>query len=133
MKKLGIILAIVVVAGTCVFAALVLITDITPMGDIDDNPAKYHSKEVMILGEVNDRIAYQEHIVFKMRDETGVLPVHSTSVVPAIGDEVVVNGIVTSLFKIGPFEYGTMLEASEIRSPYIWEKLAKNSLTISYL
>jgi hypothetical protein len=29
------------------------------------------------------------------------------------------------MFKLGPFEYGTMIEASEIRSPHIWEKLAK--------
>ena len=77
------------------------------------------------MGEVSNRIAYQEHLVLKVRDETGVLPVHSTSVAPSIGDEVIVKGIVTSLFKMGPLEFGTMIETSEIRSHYIREKLAK--------
>jgi len=125
VKKLGIILAIIVVVGVCVFAGLIFTTDITPAQDINDNPANYQGKEVMILGEVSDRIVYQEHVMLKVRDETGALPVHSTSVAPSIGDEVIVKGIVTSLFKMGPLEFGTMIEASEIRSPYIWEETSQ--------
>ena len=125
MKKLGTILAILVVVGVCAFAGLVFTTDITPIGDIIDNPANYEGKQLMILGEVSDRIVYQELIVLKVRDDTGVLPVHSTNAVPAVGDVVVVKGVATALFKMGPFELGTMIEASEIRSPHIWEKFAK--------
>jgi hypothetical protein len=47
--------------------------------------------------------------------------------VPALGKEVIVDGTVRSMITIGPHDFGSIIEAEKIRSPYPWEKLASKN------
>jgi cytochrome c-type biogenesis protein CcmE len=123
VKKV-IIPIVVVVILAAVFAALVYTSDITPVGAITDNPEQYRDRQVTVVGNVTERIAYQDTIIIRVEDSSGMIAVQASGEVPALGSEVVVKGVVKSMIKIGPYEFGSMISAEEIRSPYPWEKLA---------
>jgi hypothetical protein len=123
VKKV-IIPIVVVVILAAVFAALVYTSDITPIGAITDNPERYRDREVAVVGNVTERIAYQDTIIIRVEDDSGMIAVQASGEAPALGDEVTVEGIVKSMIKIGPYEFGAMIVGEKIRSPYPWEKLA---------
>lgn len=120
---LTVIIAIVVVLAIA-FGALYLTTDITPVSALREDPTEYRDREVMLLGEVANRFAYGEDVVFELEDATGSIAVHVTGEAPAKGDKVVAKGVVRSAIAIGDHEFGILLEANEIRTPYFWENLA---------
>lgn len=123
MKKLIIPIVIAVILGA-IFAGLVYTSDITPISAITDNPVVYHNTAVIILGNVTDRIVYQDEVIFKLEDESSSIIVHTRGEAPALRSKVLVKGRVKSMVKIGPYEFGILIEASEVRTPYPWEKLA---------
>ena len=123
MKKIIIPIVIVVILGA-IFAGLVYTSNIIPIGAISDNLEKYRGTEVTIIGNVTDRIVYQDEVIFKLEDESSSITVHTRGEAPALRSEVLVKGRVESMVKIGPHEFGILIEASEVRAPYLWEKLA---------
>jgi hypothetical protein len=62
-----------------------------------------------------------------VEDDSGIIAVQARGEVPALGKEVIVDGIVKSMIKIGPHDFGSIIEAEKIRSPYPWEKLASKN------
>lgn len=124
MKKV-VIPVVVIVILAAIFAGLVFTSDITPIGAITDNPEGYRQSEVTVLGNVTQRIAYQDTIIIQLQDDSGTIAVQAQGEeLPALGKEVIVAGIVKSMITIGPYDFGSLIEAQKIRSPYPWEKLA---------
>ena len=121
MKKIIIPLIVVILGAVCA-VALVHTEEITPIGSITENPEKFRNTEVTILGEVTERVTYQNDVVFKVADESGTIAIHTQGDAPALESRVVVKGVVKSVVKIGPYEFGTIIEASKVRSSYPWEK-----------
>ena len=122
MRKVIIpIVVIVVLVG--IFAALVFTTNITPISTITDNPTKYHDIEVTIMGNVAERIVYQNEVFFKVTDGTSSITAHTQGEAPDLESKVVVKGLPESMVKIGPYEFGIIIQASEVRAPYPWERL----------
>ena len=124
MKKVAFIIGIIVVICG-VLAGLALTTGIIPIQQITDDPESYRNQEVTILGEVTERIVFQEDVMLNIADSTGSIMVHTQDAIPAIGDEVIVRGTVSSVIKFGSSEFGTFIEAAKIRTPYPWEKWLK--------
>lgn len=123
MKKV-IIPIVVVVILAAVFAALVYTSDITSIGAITNNPEQYRDHQVTVVGNVTERIVYQDEVIMRVEDDSGTIAVQAGGEAPALGNEVIVEGIVKSMIKIGPYEFGSIISAEKIRSPYPWEKLA---------
>jgi hypothetical protein len=112
-----------IVVLVAIFAALVFTTNITPISAITDNPTKYHDIEVTIMGNITGRIAYQNEVFSQVTDGTGSIMVHTQGEAPALGSKVVVKRLPESMVKVGPYEFGVIIQASEVRAPYPWERL----------
>jgi len=126
LKKIIIPIVIVIVLAV-IFAGLVYTSDITPVGAITDNPEEYRDSEVTIIGNVTQRIVYEDKSVIWVEDDSGIIAVQTRGGVPALGKEVLAEGIVKSMIKIGPYDFGSIIEAEKTRSPYPWEKLASKN------
>ncbi len=102
---------------------------ITPIGQITADPSSYLNRDVKILGEVSERLAFQEEGVLTISDDTGTIQVYTTGDMPEQGKKVVVNGIVKTMLKVGPYDFGTIIEADEVRGAYFWETSPSESKT----
>jgi RPA family protein len=96
-------------------------SNITPIQQITDNLGDYKGKEVNILGNVTKRMAVQQDVVLTVADETGSISVYTTGNAPEIGKKVIITGVVKPMFKLGPYEYGPIIDAHSIRAPHPWE------------
>jgi len=124
MKKVWLIIGLIIIVICGVFVGLVFTAGITPIGQITDNTEGFRDQEVTILGKMTERTVFQDDVMLMITDDTGSIMVHTQGAIPAIDDEVIVKGEVSSVIKFGSYEFGTYIEASSIRSPYLWEKLA---------
>jgi len=117
MKKIGslfILLALCFVMPGCS-------SGMTPIGEITAEPSSYVNRDVKVIGEVSERLAIGEEGVLTISDATGSIQVYTKGEMPEQGKKVVVSGRVQPMLKLGPYDFGTIIEAEKIRGSHFWE------------
>jgi hypothetical protein len=73
----------------------------TPIGNILKEPRKYEKKTLTISGQVTDRASLLVVRYFRVKDNTGEIPVVTRRTLPSVGSKVRVKGRVEEAFSIG--------------------------------
>ena len=110
VKKIG--------AASLIFVAVLLLTACpsqTTISKINADPARYHNKEVAIVGTVRDSYGAVGQGAYEIDDGTGRLWVVTKRGVPSRGARVGVKGHVYTGFNFGGRNYGTVLEETDRR------------------
>src|SRR5882724_11942723 len=110
LKKIG--------AATFVLATVLLLTACpseTTISKINADPARYHNKEVAIVGTVKDSYGALGQGAYEIDDGTGRLWVVTKRGVPSRGARVGVKGHVYNGFNFGGRNYGTVIEETDRR------------------
>ena len=82
----------------------------TTISKINQNPARYHDKEVGLVGRVTDSYGALGTGIYELDDGTGKIWVMTTKGVPSRGARVGVFGRVQTGVSFGGRTYGTVLE-----------------------
>lgn len=89
----------------------------TPIGELMDDPFRHDGESVRVEGEVVESVGFLGRGVYRLRDDTGSLPVVSSGGgAPTSGDRVRVEGIFRAAFTLGS-ESLAALEEEERSSP----------------
>jgi hypothetical protein len=110
LKKIG--------AASFVLATVLLLTACpsqTTISKINADPARYHNKEVAIVGTVRDSYGALGQGAYEIDDGTGRLWVVTRRGVPSRGARVGVKGHVYNGFNFGGRNYGTVIEETDRR------------------
>lgn len=105
-------------SASVILAAVLLLTACpsqTTISKINADPARYHNKEVGIVGTVRDSYGALGQGAYEIDDGTGRLWVVTKRGVPARGSHVGVKGHVYNGFNFGGRNYGTVLEETDRR------------------
>jgi len=82
----------------------------TTISKINQNPARYHNKQVGLVGRVTDSYGALGTGIYELDDGTGKIWVMTTKGVPSRGARVGASGRVQSGVSFGGRTYGTVLE-----------------------
>jgi hypothetical protein len=105
-------------AASFVLATVLLLTACpsqTTISKINADPARYHNKEVAIVGTVRDSYGALGQGAYEIDDGTGRLWVVTKRGVPSRGARVGVKGHVYNGFNFGGRNYGTVIEETDRR------------------
>jgi hypothetical protein len=82
----------------------------TTISKINQNPARYHDKDVALVGRVTDSYGALGTGIYEVDDGTGRIWVMTSRGVPSKGARVGVSGRVHTGMSFGGRNYGTVLE-----------------------
>jgi hypothetical protein len=82
----------------------------TTISKINQNPARYHDKQVGLVGRVTDSYGALGTGIYELDDGTGRIWVMTTKGVPSRGARVGASGRVQSGVSFGGRTYGTVLQ-----------------------
>jgi len=82
----------------------------TTISKINQNPARYHDKEVGLVGRVTDSYGALGTGIYELDDGTGKIWVMTTKGVPSRGARIGASGRVQTGVSFGGRTYGTVLE-----------------------
>src|SRR5258705_13547107 len=108
LKKIG--------AASFVLATVLLLTACpsqTTISKINADPARYHNKEVAIVGTVRDSYGALGQGAYEIDDGTGRLWVVTKGGVPSRGARVGVKGHVYKGFNFGGRDYGNIFKVTD--------------------
>lgn len=83
----------------------------TPIGELMDDPFRHDGSSVRVEGEVVESVGFLGPGVYRLRDETGTLPVVSREGgAPRSGARVTVKGTFRAAFTVGPKSLAVLVE-----------------------
>lgn len=88
----------------------------TTISKINQNPARYHDKEVGLVGTVTDSYGAMGTGIYELDDGTGRIWVMTTRGVPTKGARVAASGRVHTGVSFGGRTYGMVLEEANRRT-----------------
>jgi hypothetical protein len=102
-----------------IFAGLLALTACpsqTTISRINQNPARYHDKEVGLVGRVTDSYGALGTGIYELDDGTGKIWVMTTKGVPSRGARIGATGRVQTGVSFGGRTYGTVLQEEHRRT-----------------
>ncbi len=103
----------VILAGA---VALTACPSQTTISKINQNPARYHDKEVALVGRVTDSYGVLGNGIYELDDGTGRIWVMTTQGVPSKGARVGASGHVHTGVSFGGRTYGMVLQEEHRRT-----------------
>lgn len=88
----------------------------TTISKISQNPARYHNKDVTVVGRVTDSYGALGTGIYELDDGTGKIWVMTTRGVPSKGARVAASGRVQTGVSFGGRNYGMVLEEQNRRT-----------------
>lgn len=109
MKKILFVVAVIAMFG--IMVPLAGCAGRTKIGDILANPGQYNGKEVSVRGTVGDTLwfAVLDKGAYQLGDGSGTIWVVTTQPPPQKGLEISTKGTVSTLFRIGDRDLGTVI------------------------